>query len=213
MRLFALALAIFLPLAAAAQDIDKINGEITVDAGQHAGDVHSVNGGIQIGANAIVQSASTVNGSIHLGENALAASLHTVNGSLTLRTGSRVTGEVRSTNGDISLDPHADVAGNLSNANGTIEIDHAHIGGGIATSNGDVTVGEGSRVDGGLIVNEVHSFGWSGPNRDPYIIIGPHAVVSGTLDFRRDVVLEVSDSAQIGPVRGATPKHFSGAMP
>jgi predicted acyltransferase (DUF342 family) len=201
MRLFALALAIFLPLAAAAQDIDKINGEITVDAGQHAGDVHSINGGIQIGANAIVQSASTVNGSIHLGENAQAASLHTVNGSLTLRTGSRVTGEVRSTNGDISLDPHADVAGNLSNANGTIEID------------GDVTVGEGSRVDGGLIVNEVHSFGWSGPNRDPYIIIGPHAVVSGTLDFRRDVVLEVSDSAQIGPVRGATPKHFSGAMP
>ena len=52
MRLFvpALALAISLPLAVAAQDIDKINGEISVDAGQHAGDVHSVNGGIQVGA-------------------------------------------------------------------------------------------------------------------------------------------------------------------
>jgi predicted acyltransferase (DUF342 family) len=213
MRLFvpALALAISLPLAVAAQDIDKINGEISVDAGRHAGDVHSVNGGIQIGANATVQDASTVNGSIHLGENAQAKSLHTVNGSLTMRAGSRVAGEVRSTNGDISLDSRADVGGSLSNANGTIALDHAHIGGGIATANGDVTIGEGSRVDGGLIVNEVHGRNW--PNRDPEIVIGPHAIVNGTLDFRRDVVLEVSDSAQIGPVHGATPKHFSGATP
>jgi predicted acyltransferase (DUF342 family) len=213
MRLLApaLALAVSLPLVAVAQDIDKVNGEISVDAGQHAGNVHSVNGGIQIGANAIVQNASTVNGSIHLADNAQATSLHTVNGSLTMRAGSRVTGEVRSANGDISLDSHAEVGGSLSNANGTITLDHAHIGGGVATSNGDVTIGEGSRVDGGLIVNEVHGRNW--PNRDPEIIIGPHAVVNGTLDFRRDVVLEVSDSAQIGPVRGATPKHFSGATP
>lgn len=207
----ALALAISLPLAAAAQDVDKINGEARVDAGQHAGNVHSVNGGVQIGDSAIVQEVSTVNGSIHFGDNAQASSLHTVNGSLTLRTGSRVTGEVESTNGDISLDPHADVGGNLANVNGTITLNHAHIGGGVATSNGDVTIGEGSRVDGGLVVREVHGQNW--PNRDPEIIIGPHAVVNGTLDFRRDVVLEVSDSAQIGPVRGATPKHFSGATP
>ena len=38
----------------------------------------------------------------------------------------------------------------------------------------------------------------------PTIVIGPHAVVPGTLEFRREVVLKVSDSAQIGPVKGAT---------
>jgi len=211
MRLFALVLAMSLPLAVAAQDIDKVNGEITVEAGQHAGDVHTVNGAISIGPNAVVQGASAVNGSVDLGENAQAASLHTVNGSLSMGTGSRVTGEVKSTNGAISLDPHADVAGDLSNANGAITLDHAHIGGSIATTNGDVTIGEGSRVDGGLVVNEVHGRNWS--NRDPHIVIGPHAVVNGSLDFRRDVVLEVSDSAQIGPVHGATAKRFSGSTP
>lgn len=211
MRVFALVLAISLPLAAAAQDIDKVNGEITVDAGQHAGDVHTVNGAIDIGPNAVVQSASAVNGAVDLGENAQAASLSTVNGSLSMGAGSRVTGEVKSANGAISLDPHADVAGNLSNANGAITLDHAHIGGRIATTNGDVTIGEGSRVDGGLVVNEVH--GWNGSNRTPHIVIGPHAVVGGTLDFHREVVLEVSDSAQIGPVHGATAKRFSGSMP
>jgi len=44
-------------------------------------------------------------------------------------------------------------------------------------------------------------------------VIGPHAVVQGTLEFRRDVVLQVSDSAQIGPVKGATPVKFSGQQP
>jgi hypothetical protein len=44
-------------------------------------------------------------------------------------------------------------------------------------------------------------------------VIGPHAVVQGTLEFRREVVLEVSDSAQIGTVKGATPVKFSGERP
>ena len=49
--------------------------------------------------------------------------------------------------------------------------------------------------------------------RPPHVVIGPHAVVQGTLEFRREVVLEVSDSAQIGPVKGATPITFHGDTP
>ena len=45
------------------------------------------------------------------------------------------------------------------------------------------------------------------------VVIGPHAVVQGTLEFRREVELKVSDSAQIGPVKGATVEKFSGATP
>jgi hypothetical protein len=44
-------------------------------------------------------------------------------------------------------------------------------------------------------------------------VIGPHAVVQGTLEFRREVELYVSDSAQIGAVKGATAQKFSGANP
>jgi DUF4097 and DUF4098 domain-containing protein YvlB len=211
MRFTTLALALLLPLTATAQDIGKINGSISVDAGQHAGDVHSVNGSVNIGDSAIVQEASTVNGSVHLGTRAQASSLHTVNGAETLAEGAQVRGDVNSTNGSISLDPNADVTGNVSNVNGAIRLDHAHVGGNIGTTSGDIAVGEGSRVDGGIIVNEQH--GWGSSSRLPHVVIGPHAIVRGTLDFRREVVLQVSDSAQIGPVKGATPVRFSGSQP
>ncbi len=206
-----LALALLLPLAAAAQDISKVNGSVSVDAGQHAGAVHSVNGSVNIGDGATVQEASTVNGSVHLGNKAQAASLHTVNGGESLGESAQVRGEVTSTNGGITLQPGAEVSGNVANVNGTIRLDHAHVGGGLETTSGDINVGEGSRVDGGIVVNEQHGWGFS--SRPPHVVIGPHAVVRGTLDFRREVVLQVSDSAQIGPVKGATPTHFSGAQP
>jgi outer membrane lipoprotein SlyB len=45
------------------------------------------------------------------------------------------------------------------------------------------------------------------------LVSGPHAVVQGTLEFRREVGLKGSDSAQIGPIKGATPVKFSGATP
>ncbi|RUL76047.1 hypothetical protein [Dyella choica] len=211
MRFTTLALALLLPLTAAAQDISKVNGSVSVDAGQRAGDVHSVNGSVNIGDSATVQEASTVNGSVHLGAKAQASSLHTVNGAETLAQGAQVRGDASSTNGSITLAPAADVTGNVSNVNGAIRLDHAHIGGGVETTSGDIDIGEGSRVDGGIIVNEQHGWGFS--SRPPRVVIGPHAVVRGTLDFRREVVLEVSESAQIGPVKGATPKRFSGAQP
>lgn len=207
----ALALVLAMPLAAPAQDISKINGSVSVDAGQHAGDVHSVNGSITIGDGAIVGDAGAVNGAIHLGPHAQANSLHTVNGGEALEQGAQVRGAVRSTNGGISLDPHTDVMGSVSNVNGTIRLDHAHIGGDIETTSGDIIVGEGSQVDGGIIVNEQH--GWSVFDRPPHVVIGPHAVVRGTLDFHREIVLQVSDSAQIGQVKGATPIRFHGAQP
>ncbi|GLQ52416.1 hypothetical protein ACFFJT_13445 [Dyella flava] len=211
MRLVALALALLLPLAAAAQDIDKVNGTIDVGPGEHAGDVHTVNGSVHIGGGAIVQTAGTVNGSVDLGDKAQASGLHTVNGHIALNEGSRVSGNIKTTNGGISMESRADVAGNVTTVNGSIGLNHAHVGNGIETTSGDITVGDGSRVEGGILVNEPH--GWSWPNHDPHIVIGPHAVVTGTLDFRRPVQLDVSDSAQIGPVKGAKPNIFHGATP
>lgn len=211
MRLAVLTLALLLPLAAAAQDIDKVNGSVEVNAGEHAGNVHSVNGSVRIGDGAVVQEAGTVNGSVELGSRAQATSLDTVNGRITLHEGTRVGDGVKTVNGSISLDPHADVGGRAETVNGSITLDHAHIGGGIETVGGNITVGDSSRVEGGILVHEQHSHGW--PNRPPHIVIGPHAVVSGTLEFHREVVLDVSDSAQIGPVQGAKANIFHGSMP
>ena len=216
MRRILLSLALLLPLAAVAadNDIDKVNGSVQVDAGQHAGDVSSVNGSVHVGDRAVVQKASTVNGSVDLGAQARAGELGTVNGAIRLAGGSQVDGKVEAVNGAISLARGAQVDGHLSNVNGAITLDAAHVAGGLETVSGDITVGAGSHVEGGILVDKPNNgwFRW-GSERKPVIVIGPHAVVQGTLEFRREVVLKVSDSAQIGPVKGATVEKFSGAAP
>ncbi len=193
-------------------DIDKVNGSVLVEAGQSAGDVSTVNGSVHINADAHVRDASTVNGSIQLGDHATADALDTVNGSISLGANSRVKGSAASVNGRMQLGPGAEVGGKLHNVNGTITLDRAHVGGGIATVSGNITVGADSRVEGGILVDKLTGwFHWN--TTPPLIVIGPHAVVQGTLEFRRAVVLKVSDSAQIGPVQGATVVKFSGATP
>ena len=208
------ALGLALPLLVAAQDrdIDKINGSVQVEAGQKAGDVSTVNGAVRIADGASVHKASTVNGSVEMGRNTQAGEISSVNGSITLGGTSHVSGQVTAVNGALHLAPGADVSGKLGNVNGGIVLDAAHVGGGIDTVSGDITVGANSRVEGGILVDKPSGwFNWNA--RPPVIVIGPHAVVLGTLEFRRDVVLKVSDSAQIGPVKGATPVKFSGEMP
>lgn len=213
--LLTLALVLALPLTAQARnnDIDKINGAVRVEAGQQAGDVSSVNGSVHVGDHAVVQKASTVNGSLELGSQAQATEVETVNGAVTLGAGAKVTGEVSTTNGAISLQKGADVAGKLGNVNGRISLDAAHVARGIETVSGSIYVGANSRVEGGILVDKPGGWFNSSNNRPPRVVIGPHAVVQGPLEFRREVILQVSDSAQIGPVKGATATKFSGDMP
>ncbi|WP_017463311.1 hypothetical protein [Dyella ginsengisoli] len=210
----ALALALVVPLAASAQDsIDKVNGSVHVEAGQQVGDASTVNGSVHIEDGATVRKASTVNGSVELGDKAQASEVGTVNGAVTLGAGARVSGKIEAVNGAIRLAKDADVGGRVSNVNGAISLDDAHVGGGLGTVSGDITVGADSRVEGGILVDKPGGWFHWGNRRPPHVVIGPHAVVQGTLEFRRDVVLQVSDSAQIGPVKGATPVKFSGDTP
>jgi DUF4097 and DUF4098 domain-containing protein YvlB len=197
---------------AADNDISKINGAVRIEAGQRADDISTVNGAVEVGERAVVDKASAVNGSITLGGGAQAHTLSTVNGQVNLGPASRVSGEVSTTNGGIALQRGADVAGSVGNVNGHIALDAAHVAGGLRTVSGDITVGANSQVEGGILVDK--SSGWSfGKQRVPQVVIGPHAVVKGSLEFRREVDLKVSDSAQIGPVTGATVRKFSGAQP
>jgi len=100
----------------------------------------------------------------------------------------------------------------VSNVNGAIRLEGAHVGGGIETVSGDIEVGAGSRVEGGIRVEKPN--GWFNPSsKPPRIVIGPDAVVEGTLDFRREVELHVSDRATVGTIEGATAKRFSGPTP
>lgn len=194
--------------------LDKVNGNVSVAAGQHVGDTSTVNSGIEIDHDAVVASAETVNGGIELGPHARANSLETVNGGIQIQAGAEVVHAASSVNGGLQLASGSRVGGKLSNVNGEIILDHASVDGGIETTNGDVTVGAGSTVHGGLHVEKPGGVIWVSHNRrKPKIVIGPTAVVDGPLQFDREVDLLVALSAKIGPVTGAKPQPYTGQMP
>lgn len=202
------------PLALA-EDIDKVNGSIRVEAGQDVDDVETVNGSIRLEDGVKVQNISTVNGGVTLGRRAEARSVENVNGSITLNEGAKVTRDVDSVNAGITLEKGADVGGKVDNVNGRIELNEAHVGGGISTVAGDIEIGANSRVENGIRVEKPHG-DWGmhfGKKKVPRIVIGPNAVVQGSLVFEREVELYVSDRATIGPVQGATAVKFSGDHP
>ena len=217
----ALALATVLCAGAAApayaqQDIDKVNGSITAEAGQRYGDLETVNGSIRIEDGASVDEASTVNGGIQGGDEVSARNLETVNGGIKFGRKAKIGGNVETVNGSIFFDRGSAVRDGVSNVNGGIGLVGTEVGGDIETVSGDITVGADSHVKGRIHVEKPNrgGFSWSMKKQDPpRIVIGPNAVVDGPLVFEREVVLYVHSSARIGNVSGATAKRYSTATP
>jgi DUF4097 and DUF4098 domain-containing protein YvlB len=198
-------------------DVSTLNGSITIDDEARARDVSTVNGSVRVGKRAAVRSIEAVNGEIRLGDGASAASIETVNGEITIREQARVAGNVTAVNGEIEADRGVEIDANVENVNGTIEIDGALVRGRIETVVGNVDIGPGSRIVGGIRVEKpesAHSGGWNRrKDHPPRIVIGPEAIVEGPLVFEHEVRLYVSDRATIGTVDGATPISFSGSRP
>lgn len=219
-------------VAHAGNDVSKVNGAIRIDAGQTVGEIDTVNGSIRLEEGVTADDIDTVNGSVHVGAHSRVGKIDTVNGGVTLEesvvakavesvngglrfgVGSEIAGAASCVNGSISLERASSVKGNVENVNGSISLDEARVGGRLKTVNGDITVGARSHVSGGILVEKPRNFGFGTSNRrKPKIIIGPEAVVDGTLTFKREVELYVSETAKIGRVEGATPVKFSGDRP
>ena len=205
-----LALALSAGSAYAQQDISKVNGSITAEAGQTVGELETVNGSIRINSGAVTDDAGTVNGSITVNEKATTGSLETVNGSIRLERDVTVNGSIETVNGSVFVDRGGKVRNNVETVNGAIGLVATQLGGGIQTVNGDITVGIESVVKGGIKIEKSNSWLQNKPKRDPRVIIGPNAVVEGALVFERPVKLYVHKTARIGPVTGATAQAFEG---
>ncbi len=194
-------------------EVSSVNGSVRLEEGVTANDIDTVNGSIHIGARSSVGEIDTVNGSITVGEDVKARAIESVNGGVRIGASSEVAGDATCVNGAISLGRGSRVDGNVENVNGSITLEEARVRGRLKTTNGVITVGAKSVVNGGILV-EKPSFSFFNRNsRKPKIVIGPEAVVEGTLDFEREVELYVSDTAQIGRVKGANPILFSGDDP
>lgn len=207
-----LAFALAAP-ALAADDIEKVNGSITAEAGQRYGNLGTVNGSIRVGSDARVGHVETVNGGVHIDANAQTGHVETVNGAIRIAARATLGGNVETVNGGIFIDRGSAVQGSVATVNGAIGLVDTDVTGGISTVNGDITVGVGSHVRGGLRVEKQPQWLGMGIRRKPRIVVGPNARVDGALTFERDVVLYVHDSASTGPITGAQAIRFSTPTP
>src|SRR5690606_40841742 len=98
--------------------------------------------------------------------------------------------------------------GGLATVSGAIRLVETQVSGDIETVNGDVTVGIGSVVGGGITISRASGWFQSTPRRKPRVVIGPRAVVHGPLEFEREVRLYVHRSARTGKITGAEPVVF-----
>jgi DUF4097 and DUF4098 domain-containing protein YvlB len=215
-RIAFIAVLIASPVVFAKQDIDKVNGAVRTEAGVEYGSLETVNGSISVEAGVRADSASTVNGSIDIDDQAVVGTVETVNGGVDIGESVVIENGVETVNGGVGIERGSRIDGKVETVNGRIELEGAEIGNGIATVNGDITVGTDSIVRGGILVEKPQGsgwFNWGGKSRLPRIVIGPNATVEGTLDFEREVELFVHDTAKIGTVRGATAQKFSGLTP
>jgi hypothetical protein len=194
--------------AGAAEDLSRVNGSVKVEPGQQAGDVSTVNGSITIGAGARVGDIDTVNGSLRLEDGASADSAATVNGSITIGADTVVLNRVEAVNGSITLRKGARVAGGLENVNGGMTLEGAQVDGGIATANGDIRLTTGTRLTGGIHVEESKSWWKGGSSRNPRITIEQGVVVEGPFNFEREVDLYVASGVSVPPVEGVAPRRF-----
>lgn len=204
------------PAFADGQNIDKVNGSITAEAGQRYGSLETVNGSIRLDDRATIDSAETVNGSIRAADNIRARSLSTVNGSIRVGTGAQLDKGIETVNGSIFVDRGGRIGGDVSTVNGAIGLVDTDLAGGIETVSGDITVGVNSHVKGGIHVEKPNR-GWMpfhiGRRQPQRIVIGPNAVVEGPMVFEREVKLYVHASARIGRVSGATAVRYSTPTP
>lgn len=205
-----LLLALMIPCGSAwaVDDISKVNGSITAEAGQAYGDLETVNGSIEVREGATARSIQTVNGSIKVEAGARTGSVDTVNGKIVIGPRVIAGGNLGTVNGSIFTDRGSQIEGSIETVNGGIGLVETRLRNSITTVNGDITVGVGSQVEGGIHVEKPNfNITLSAP-RKPRVIIGPNASVAGELRFEREVVLYVHRTASIGPVFGAEPVPF-----
>jgi ethanolamine utilization microcompartment shell protein EutS len=189
--------------------VSNVNGSIQVGAQSRVGSINNVNGSISLSEDVQTDSAETVNGRIRMaGGVVVAGDLSTVNGTIEAASEVAVSGDIATVNGRIELGPGSRVDGEVAAVNGSITLVQSRIGslrGGV----GDISVLEGSVIDGELRVRETRKT----PSNPPRVLIGENARIGGRLVFEQAVDLHIHESAEVGAIEGAEAQYYSGEAP
>ena len=209
--LFSAALSIFsLPVSSyAAEDLDKVFGSLTVDAGQSVGNVSLVNGAITLEQNSRAKAVDTVNGSIDLYSGVQLNSATTVNGSIEVAESVTVSGDVTTVNGSVSVDRQSQIGGNIETVNGDISVTDTTVSRDLITVNGDITLSGDTQVHGDIVFKKRGKkwsfFGFNSDDGKPTLTIGRNVQVQGEIVLQQDVILKLENPALAAKVA----KRFS----
>lgn len=196
-----------------------VNGNISVGAGATvSGSLSTVNGTIRVDDDVRLDDAETVNGALRLGNGVTASSLGTVNGSIRVGERGNIEDDIEAVNGRIEAGGGTVVGSGVSNVNGEIELSGVEVSGDVSTVNGDVMLDDGTAVLGDVVIEKPNRWNWgSKQSRKPKVIVGPGSRVDGNIIAEREIDLYISESAQVGGVRGKASIddaiRFSGGRP
>ena len=189
-----------------------INGVITVDAGAVVnGGLRTINGAIRLGVGAQTGDLTIINGGITLADGAHAGKLEGVNTSVTLGKNVVINSDIAIVNGELRAASGTRIEGSATTVNGDMALCGTVVSGHLSFVNGTVWLADSSTAQGDITAKQPQ--GNNGSNPPPVVVIGPHAIVGGSIIFERPGQLYVSDSAVIHAIQGANPVKFSGAAP
>ena len=190
--------------AAAMRDISRVNRGIHVSAEERVGDISSVNGGIDLAGGANARELSTVNGGIDLDDNITIEYAETVNGGIRGGENVTVSGSLETVNGGIRTGAGTVVENRVRTVNGKIQLRNTTVGENVVTSNGDISLRNGSIVNGDLLVAKDRSNWWSrlwrSHRRHMNITIDASSAVRGDIHLYREVDLYIDDAAEVGEI-------------
>jgi len=185
-------------------NVSKVNSSIYIAQGNQVGNVSTVNGSVELDVGATAGNVDTVNGSIMIADDVTILSAETVNGRIELEQRVNVQRSLSTVNGRIELAGESHVGEKVSTVNGSIRLTNATVADNIETRSGDITVQDGSVVEGDIIVKR-NRHSWLGGlfsfgNDEPDIEIDASSSVRGDIHLYQETNLYIDDGADIGEV-------------
>jgi DUF4097 and DUF4098 domain-containing protein YvlB len=189
--------------------IDVASGSVTLGPGASSGVIDTGSGGVDIGDSAVCRDIDTGSGSVTVGRAATTGGIDTGSGSVTVNPGARVLGAIDTGSGSVRA-TGATLQRGIDTGSGNITLSATVVSGDIYTTNGDVQLSVGTRVNGNLTVREKSCGGWFsfGCESRPTKVVIESGVSIGNITLRENVVLYVHPSARIGRVIGGERKTY-----
>lgn len=163
------------------RNVSTVSGDIYIGNGARInGSISAVSGDIEIGSQAVTRSVEVVSGDISVGKGASTASLETVSGDVRLYENSQVEGYIETVSGDVNCDSGVDAREYIKTVSGDIELDDTRLRGDLITVSGDISLFNGTMVDGDILIGKNHGSIVKIPPTQK-IIIDMNSVVRGSI--------------------------------